>query len=41
MEKEKIIYDTPEGKFVIMHKEAVSVDELVEIAKHLGIVKTQ
>ena len=36
---EKIIFDTPEGKFLIIHKDAITADELCELARHIGIIK--
>jgi hypothetical protein len=35
----KTVFDTPKGKMFICHKEYVTVEEVVEIGRELGVVK--
>jgi len=42
MEKNKHVFERPNGEYVfICHNECITVDELVEIGKELGVIKDE
>lgn len=39
MEKTKHVFERPGGKAFVCHNECITVDELVEIGKEIGVIK--